>query len=90
VDYLVMVVVGGWGSITGPAAAAVGLTIINELLRRFAELRMLVYAILLIGIMLLRPQGLLAGKELALPDKWVEFLVKKLSFGKNKEGRSSE
>ena len=90
VDYLVMVVVGGWGSITGPAAAAVGLTIINELLRRFAELRMLVYAVMLIGIMLIRPEGLLAGREFAIPEKWVQFCLKKIPFGKKKEGRSRD
>lgn len=90
VDYLVMVVVGGWGSITGPASAAVGLTIVNELLRRFAELRMLVYAMILIGIMLIRPEGLLAGKELSLPNSWVALLIKELHLGKANKGRSSD
>ncbi|MDP3058471.1 MAG: branched-chain amino acid ABC transporter permease, partial [bacterium] len=75
VDFLVMVVVGGWGSITGPASAAVAITIVNELLRQFAEYRMLAYAVILIAIMLFRPQGLLAGKEFTLPDKLVNFFA---------------
>ncbi len=63
VDYLVMVVVGGWGSLTGPIGAAVALTVLNELLRRFADWRMVVYALILIGTMLLRPKGILGGME---------------------------
>jgi branched-chain amino acid transport system permease protein len=86
VDYLVMVVLGGWGSITGPASAAVALTIVNELLRGFAELRMLVYAVILISIMLLRPQGLLAGKELTLPEKCVAFCLRPFVTHKRREG----
>ncbi len=66
IDYLVMVVVGGMGSLTGSVVAAVFLTVFNEILRRFLELRMLIYAICLIIIMLTRPQGLLGGKEFSL------------------------
>lgn len=88
VDYLVMVVVGGWGSITGPASAAIGLTVMNELLRRFAELRMLVYAGILIGTMLMRPQGLLAGRELVLPEKLVNFFARKFGLLEPAEGRA--
>lgn len=88
VDYLVMVVVGGWGSITGPASAAIGLTVMNEMLRRFAELRMLVYAGILIGTMLLRPQGLLAGRELVLPTRLVNFFARKLGLLQGEERRA--
>ncbi len=66
VDYIVMVVVGGMGSLTGSAAAAVLLTVFNEVLRKVMELRMLVYAVCLIIVMLTRPQGLLGGKEFSL------------------------
>lgn len=90
IDFLVMVVVGGWGSITGPVSAAIGLTIVNEGLRRFAELRMLVYAGILIGVMLLRPQGLLAGREFVLPQRLVDFCGRKLGFRKGTEGRSPD
>ncbi|NPV69065.1 MAG: branched-chain amino acid ABC transporter permease [Firmicutes bacterium] len=66
VDYIVMVVVGGMGSLTGSVVAAVFLTVFNEVLRRVMELRMLVYASCLVAIMLTRPQGLLGGKEFSL------------------------
>ncbi|MGE5483759.1 MAG: branched-chain amino acid ABC transporter permease [Ignavibacteriales bacterium] len=66
VDYLVMVVVGGMGSLTGAAFAAIFLTVFNEVLRRALELRMLIYAVCLIIIMLNRPQGLLGGREFSL------------------------
>ena len=66
VDYMVMVVVGGMGSLTGSAVAAVLLTVFNEVLRKMMELRMLVYAVCLIAVMLTRPQGLLGGKEFSL------------------------
>ncbi|MCR4440806.1 MAG: branched-chain amino acid ABC transporter permease [Peptococcaceae bacterium] len=66
VDYLVMVVLGGLGSITGSILAAVGLTIINAALQSVAELRMVIYSILLIIIMLFRPQGLMGNREISM------------------------
>jgi branched-chain amino acid transport system permease protein len=66
VEILLMVVLGGLGSITGSIAAAVLLTILTEALRKFAELRMVIYALMLVGIMIYRPQGLLGTKELTL------------------------
>ena len=64
IEILVMVVLGGLGSITGSIIAAVVLTILPEALRGMAEYRMIVYALLLIGLMLVRPQGLFGTKEL--------------------------
>ncbi|MEW6308160.1 MAG: branched-chain amino acid ABC transporter permease [Bacillota bacterium] len=61
IDFLVMVVIGGSGNLAGAAGAAVFLTVLNELLRKAVELRMLLYAGLLILTMLLRPKGLFAG-----------------------------
>ncbi len=49
---LVFVVLGGMGNIRGSIIAATVLTILPELLRRFADYRMLVYAIVLILVML--------------------------------------
>ncbi|MCR4398053.1 MAG: branched-chain amino acid ABC transporter permease [Firmicutes bacterium] len=82
VDYLVMVVVGGMGSLTGCAVAAVFLTVFNEVLRRALELRMLIYAICLVIIMLTRPQGLLGGKEISLGA--FKYLVP--SYGRSRAG----
>ena len=49
---LVFVVLGGLGNIWGPLVAAAALTVLPELLRAFADYRMLVYAIVLILVML--------------------------------------
>lgn len=65
IDILIMVVLGGLGSITGSVIAATILTLIPEVLRGFAEYRMVIYPILLILIMIFRPGGLLGGKELS-------------------------
>ncbi len=59
VEIVVMVILGGMGSTIGVATAAVMLTLLNEELRRFEEYRMIVFALLLIVMMIVRPQGLL-------------------------------
>ena len=66
IDYLVMVVLGGMGSITGSVLAAIVLTIVNVVLQQYSEIRMILYALLLIVIMIFRPQGLMGSKELSL------------------------
>ncbi len=63
-DYLIMTVLGGRGSITGVMLAAMILTSLPELLRSFSEYRLIAYALLLIGMMLLRPQGLFGIHEI--------------------------
>lgn len=65
VDILLMVVLGGMGSLTGSIFAAVALTIVSELLRGFSEYRMIIYSLLLIVLMLIRPNGILGKKELS-------------------------
>ena len=59
VDVVVMVILGGMGSTFGVVISAILLTVLNEYLRRFEEYRMIIFALLLIGMMILRPQGLL-------------------------------
>jgi branched-chain amino acid transport system permease protein len=51
------------GSISGAVLAAILLTLLPELLRTFADWRMVAYALLLIGMMLARPQGLFGLRE---------------------------
>ena len=53
-----MVILGGMGRTVGVIAAAILLTLMPELLRDFAEYRMIIYALLIILLMLLRPAGL--------------------------------
>jgi len=61
VDVVVMVILGGMGNVTGVVVAAIGLTVLNEFLRAAEQYRMIVFALLLIVMMILRPQGLLGG-----------------------------
>ncbi|MGB8930679.1 MAG: branched-chain amino acid ABC transporter permease [Anaeromyxobacteraceae bacterium] len=63
-EVVVMVVLGGLGSITGSVLAAVVLTVSLEGLREFQEYRMVGYALLLVVMMLTRPQGILGSREL--------------------------
>jgi branched-chain amino acid transport system permease protein len=64
IEVVVMVVLGGLGSITGSIVAACTLTIALELLREFQAYRMVVYALLLIALMLIRPQGIFGTREI--------------------------
>ncbi len=62
-DVIIMVVLGGLGSISGSVLAAIILVALPEALRDLQQYRLIVYALLLIGMMLLRPQGLFGVKE---------------------------
>ena len=63
-DIIIMVVLGGLGSISGAVLAAIILSILPEALRDFQSYRLIVYALLLIVIMIVRPQGLFGVREL--------------------------
>nr|PZN17675.1 MAG: hypothetical protein DIU78_24100 [Pseudomonadota bacterium] len=64
IDMLVMIIIGGLGSISGAVIGGIFVAVTLELMRGFQEYRLVLYALLLIGIMLLRPQGLLGNREL--------------------------
>ena len=67
VEILIMVVLGGMGSISGSVISATVLTILPEVLRGFSDYRMLIYSVILICVMLFRPSGLLGRYEISLP-----------------------
>jgi len=60
-EILIMIILGGLGSIVGSILGAIVLTILPESLRGFAEYRMVIYSLLLIILMITRPQGLLGS-----------------------------
>ncbi|MBI2964063.1 MAG: branched-chain amino acid ABC transporter permease [Deltaproteobacteria bacterium] len=64
IEIIVMVVLGGMGSLTGSVASAALLTVLPELLRPLKDYRMVIYSALLIVLMLTRPQGVLGDREL--------------------------
>lgn len=62
-NYLIMVVMGGLGSITGSIAGAFVVTFISAALAAWPEFRMIIYALALILLMFYRPQGLFGYME---------------------------
>ena len=69
IEVIAMVVLGGLGSVTGSVLAAIILTLLPELLRPIKDFRMVIYSLMLIVLMIARPQGLFGQRELRLPWK---------------------
>ncbi len=65
IEIIVMVVLGGMGSLSGSIVAAIILTLLPEVLRPVKEYRLVIYSALLIVMMLTRPSGLFGTKELS-------------------------
>ena len=78
IDYLIFVVLGGMGSTTGAILAAYVLTFLQEVLRFLKDFRLLIYPIVLIIVMIFRPQGLLGTKEFSFEALFAFFFF----FGK--------
>lgn len=86
-EIIIMIVLGGMGSITGAVLGAIVITILPEALRKLpdiqmgarnfklVDLRLVIYSAVLILVMLTRPQGLLGTRELNL--KWLKRKPKK-------------
>ncbi len=77
-DFLMIVVLGGMGSIVGTVATGFILTYLQEFLRILQDYRLVIYPLILIFIMLFKPTGLIGIVEDL--KKW----VKKTFF--NKQG----
>ncbi len=79
-DIIIMVVLGGMGSVSGAVIAAIILTVLPEVLRDFNSYRMIIYALALILMMILRPKGLFGVNEV-----WeiapVRRLLRRLGLG---------
>ena len=66
INILVIVVLGGLGSVSGSIIAAVLLAIVSTLLQPFPEIRMILYSLVLVVLMVFRPQGIMGSRELSL------------------------
>ena len=70
IEIIIMIVLGGMGSISGAILGAIVITILPELLRQLPgnliNYRLVIYSALLVVIMLTRPQGVLGAKEFGL------------------------
>jgi branched-chain amino acid transport system permease protein len=75
-EIIIMIVLGGMGSMTGAVVGAIVVTLLPELLRQlpdiqlgsttfqFADLRLVIFALILIFTMILRPQGIFGTAEI--------------------------
>ena len=75
-EIIIMIVIGGMGSMTGAILGAILVTLLPEVLRqlpdiqigatvfKFADLRLVIFALILILTMILRPQGVLGTAEI--------------------------
>ena len=80
IEILVMVVLGGMGSMLGSILSATVLTILPEALRSFADYRMVLYSVVLVFMMIFRPGGLLGSYDFSLS----RIISKALSFNGRK------
>ena len=76
---LAIVVLGGMGSQLGVIVAAILITVLPELAREFSEYRMLIFGLVMILMMIWRPQGL-------FPMKRHHVEVPASATGNNKDG----
>lgn len=83
IEILVMVVLGGMGSMLGSVIGATVLTFISELLRSVGDARMVVYALLLVVMMIFRPKGLLGTYDFSM-----SRVLEKLVNRREKEKKS--
>ncbi|MDR9449810.1 MAG: branched-chain amino acid ABC transporter permease, partial [Acidimicrobiia bacterium] len=63
INVLSVIILGGLGSIPGVIIGSAVLVGLPELLREFAEFRLLIYGAILVAIMILRPEGLIPNKR---------------------------
>lgn len=66
IEILVMVVLGGMGSMLGSVLSASVLTVISELLRSVGDLRMVFYSLALVLMMIFRPKGLMGSYDFSM------------------------
>ena len=74
IEILVMVVLGGMGSMLGSVISAVVLTALPEMLRAFSDYRMVVYSLALVLMMIFRPKGLMGTYDFSMGDS-IEKIV---------------
>ncbi len=66
VNFVVIVVLGGMGSMTGTIISAIIFTYLQEWLRVFADFRLVIFGFALIVLMIFWPRGLMGNSEISL------------------------
>ena len=85
IEILVMVVLGGMGSMFGSVLSAITLTALPEALRAFEDYRMVAYSLVLVLVMIFKPTGLMGQYDFSMSRILERFVTRDLVFGK-KEG----
>ena len=82
-ELTIIVIFGGLGSVSGSVVGTVLLTFLPELLRSFANWRLVLYGAAVIIIMISRPQGLMGGKEFS-----IKRIIRAIKKGRKGEVKS--
>ena len=86
VEFLIIVVLGGMGNLTGTVVAGIGLTYLQEILRFLKDYRLVIYPVILIIVMLFQPSGIMGlfgNKEFSLTRLVSKMLGKSRWAGRN-------
>jgi branched-chain amino acid transport system permease protein len=89
INVVCLIIVGGMGSIPGVIVGSIALVGLPELLREFAEYRLLVYGAALVVMMLVKPEGLWPS-EIRRRELHGEGLIETTEASQNKAPPSSE
>lgn len=89
INILVMVVLGGMGSMTGSVIAATVLTALPSLMQALSNYRMVIYSLLLIVVMIFKPSGLMGRKDFSLV-KTIERIMNGQLIPKAKKGGADD
>ena len=89
INILMIVVLGGLGSMIGSVIAAAVLTFLPFALQPLAEYRMIIYSLMLIIVMLFKPTGLMGTYDFSLSrilEKGINFVINLRKRGQNNVG----
>lgn len=90
IEILVMVVLGGMGSMLGAVVSATVLTVLPELLRSFSDYRMVVYSLTLVLMMIFRPKGLMGNYDFSMSRTLEKILNHKGGLKKKAKKEASD
>ena len=87
-NILVVVVLGGMGSMLGSAVAAAVLTALPLVLQSLSQYRMVIYSLLLIVVMIFKPSGLMGQYDFSFVNILEKLVNGKVNwkFWKKKKG----
>lgn len=90
VNFVVIVVLGGMGSMTGTIIAAVIFTYLQEWLRVFEDFRLVVFGLALVLVMIFWPKGLMGTKELSITGLLHDLRSGNLHFSLKRFGKKQK